>query len=44
MNGIRSKNHRIGTYKINKFSLFCFNDKIYILINGTDALALGYYS
>ena len=26
----RSKDHRIGTYEINKISLPCFDDKIYI--------------
>ena len=30
MNRIQSKTHTIGTYKINKFSLLCFDDKIYI--------------
>ena len=30
MNRIQSKNHRIGNYEINKFSLPCFDDKIYI--------------
>ena len=30
MNRIQSKDHRIGTYKINKTSLPCFNDNIYI--------------
>ena len=43
MNRIQSKNHRIRTYEINKTSL-CFNDKIYILNNGYDGLALGYQS
>ena len=28
MNRIGNKGHRIGTYKINKNSLFCFDDKI----------------
>ena len=41
MNRIQSKNHRIGTYKINKISLSWFNDKIYILDNGIDVLAVG---
>ena len=41
MNRIQSKNHRIGTYKINKISLSWFNDKIYILDNGIDTLAVG---
>ena len=30
MNAIQSKDHRIGTYEINKFSLSCFDDKIYM--------------
>ena len=29
MNKIRSKDHRIGTYEINKFSLTCFDNNIY---------------
>ena len=40
MNRIQSKYHRIGSYKINKISFFCFNDKFYILDNGTDTLTL----
>ena len=31
MNTIRSINHQIGSYKINKTSLSCFNDKRYVL-------------
>ena len=42
MNRIQSKNHKIGTYRVNKFSLFCFNNKIYIQNNGCDRVALGY--
>ena len=42
INRIQSKNHRIGTYEINKITLSCFDDKIHILDNGTDRLALGY--
>ena len=30
MNMIQSKDHKIGTYEINKISLSCFYDKIYI--------------
>ena len=30
MNRIQSKDHKIGTYEINKILLFCFDDKIYI--------------
>ena len=44
MNRMRSKNHRIGAYKIIKKNLLCFDDKIYILNNGYDRLALCYYS
>ena len=42
MNRIKSKDHRIGTYEINKISLSCFDDKIFIQNNGYDGLALGY--
>ena len=41
MNRIQSKDRRIGTCKINKISLPCFNDKIYIQSNGCNGLALG---
>ena len=44
MNRIRSKDHKIGTYEINKIYLLCFDDKIYIQNNGYDELALGYQS
>ena len=44
MNRIQSKDHRIGIYEINKISLCCFDDKIYIQNNGYDELALGYQS
>ena len=30
MNRNQSKDHRIGTYKIKKISLSCFDDKLYI--------------
>ena len=33
MNWIQSKDHRIGTYEINKSSLSCFDDKIHIQSN-----------
>ena len=42
MNRIEGKNHRIGTFEMNKISLSCLDDKIYILNNGYDGLALGY--
>ena len=44
MNRIQSKDHRIGTYEINKISLYCFDDKIYIQNNEDDGLALSYQS
>ena len=34
MNRIHSKDHKIGTYEINKISLSCFDNKIYIQNNG----------
>ena len=42
MNRIQSKDHRIGTYEINKILLTFFDDKIFIQNNGSDGLALGY--
>ena len=42
MNRIKSKDHWIGTYEINKVSLPWFNEKIYIQNIGYDGLALGY--
>ena len=42
MNRIQSKNHKVGTYKIIKISLWCFDHKIYIQNNGYDGLALDY--
>ena len=44
INRIQSKNHKIGTYEINKISLSCFNDRISVLNNGCDGLPLGCYS
>ena len=42
MNRIQIKDHRIGVYEINKISLSCCDDKIYIQNNGYDRLALEY--
>ena len=42
MNRIQTKNHRIGTYKINKFYLSFFDEKVQIFNNGCDGLAPGY--
>ena len=41
MRGIKPKNHNLGTHKINKMSLSCFDDKRYILKNGINTLAYG---
>ena len=42
MNRIWSKTFIIGTYKINNISLSYVDDKIYILNNRYDGLALGH--
>ena len=44
MNRIQSKIHRIGTHEINKISLSCFDNKIYIQNNGYHRLAPRYKS
>ena len=43
MKTIRSKNHKLGTYEINKISLSCFDDKRYILDDGVTSYAYGHY-
>ena len=42
MNRIQSKDHKIGTYEVNKIYLSYFDDKVYIHNNGYNGLALGY--
>ena len=42
MNRTESKNHKIGTYGINKISLSCFDGKICILDNRINVLTLYY--
>ena len=42
MRGVKSKNHNLGTYKTNKISLSCFDDKRYILRNGIETFAYGH--
>ena len=42
MKRVQSRDHRTGTYEINKISLPCLDDKIYIKNNEYDRLALGY--
>ena len=39
MRRIQGKKHKRGTYEINKISLSCFDDKIFVLNNGIHALA-----
>ena len=39
MRVIKSKNHNLDTYKTNKTSLSCFDDKIYVLRNGIETFA-----
>ena len=41
-NRTQSKIHKIETFEINKIYLLCFDDKIYILNNRYDGLALRY--
>ena len=43
MKTIRSVNHQLGSYEINKVSLSCFDDKRYIHDNGTSSYACGHY-
>ena len=40
---IRSQRHQLGSYEINKVSLSCFDDKLYIHDNGTSSYAYGHY-
>ena len=44
MKTIRSQNHKIGSYEINKVSLSCFDDKRYILEDGISSYAYGHYA
>ena len=39
-NRIQTKDHRTGTYEINKILLSCFGDKMYIQNNGYGRLVL----
>ena len=43
MKTIRSKNHQLGSYNINKTSLSCFDDKRYLMEDGITSLAYGHY-
>ena len=44
MSRTQSKDHKIGTYEINKILLPCFDDKTYNQNNRYNRLALGYQS
>ena len=44
MKTIRSQNHELGSYEINKVSLSCFDDKRYILEDGVISYAYGHYN
>ena len=44
MKTIRSQNHELGSYEINKVSLSCFDDKRYILEDGINSYAYGHYN
>ena len=39
MKRIQSKKHKVGTYKIDKISLSCFDDKRFVLDDGVHPLA-----
>ena len=39
MRRIQTKNHKLGTYEINKISLPCFDDKRFIVKKGIHTLA-----
>ena len=43
MKAIRSQNHELKSYEINKVSLSCFDDKRYIHANGVTSYAYGHY-
>ena len=43
MKTIRSKNHQLGSFELNKISLSCFDDKRYIHENGITSYAYGHY-
>ena len=44
MKTIRSSNHELGSYKINKISLSCFDDKRHISNDGIKSHAYGHYA
>jgi len=44
MKTIRSMNHQLGSYELNKVSLSCFDDKRYIANDGIKSYAYGHYA
>ena len=44
MKTIRSSNHQLGSYELNKVSLSCFDDKRYIANNGVNSFAYRHYA
>ena len=44
MKTIRSINHQLGSYELNKVSLSCFDDKRYIENDGVKSYAYGHYA
>ena len=44
MKGVQCKNHTMKSMKSKKYSMSCFDDKLYIQNNWFDGLALGYQS
>ena len=44
MKTIRSMNHQLGSYELNKVSLSCFDDKRYIANDGITSYAYGHYA
>ena len=43
-NCIRSKKHQLGSYKINKVGLCCYDNKRYLLNDGVSSLAHGHHA
>ena len=43
MKTIRSNNHQLGSFELNKISLSCFDDKRFIHQNGITSFAYGHY-
>ena len=44
MKTIRSQNHQLASYELNKVSLSCFDDKRYILNDGISSFAYGHHN